>query len=353
MARLLTIVFFLGLLSLLAGYASVSLSNDSLLLGIGWFALIWPLLALFAALPFHAVRWAGERCWPNIDHGRRFVLRRAASLAAASVAAPMALRSIARAGDSPIERRVPVSVAGRHPDLDGLRIAHISDLHVDRWFPPERIVDLVTQVNRLRPHIIALTGDVADDRVEVIRSTVAPLAKLAAPLGRYFVTGNHEYRPAAGGAASWVEEMKRLGFVVLVNDHRIISVGKARVAVAGVCDHDAAATIPDHAPRVDAAVRGTVKADYRILLAHQPKAVFEAAAAMIDLQLSGHTHGGQCFPGHLLVRLTQPFVAGLHRWRRCLVYVTSGVGTWAAPVRLGASAEIALLLFHSSRAQRA
>ena len=102
-------------------------------------------------------------------------------------------------------------------------------------------------------------------------------------------------------------------------------------------------TAAAHAAKPHAAARGTEKADCRVLLAHQPRSLFDAADAGFDLQLSGHTHGGQCFPGHLLFGLTQPFVYGLHRYRRLQLYVTAGVGTWGVPIRLGAPAEIALV----------
>jgi predicted MPP superfamily phosphohydrolase len=255
---------------------------------------------------------------------------------------------MAEAGKKPAVRRVAVSIEGAHPDLNGFRIAQISDLHVNRWTDPALVGDLVDAVNRLDPHVVALTGDLADDRVERLREAVCPLSRLTAPLGRYFVTGNHEYRPAAGGVLSWITELERLGFTVLLNEHRLLRVKRARLALAGVPDYDAGLTTAAHASRPHAAARGSERADCRVLLAHQPRSLFDAADAGFDLQLSGHTHGGQCFPGHLVVALTQPFVSGLHRYRRLQLYVTSGVGTWGAPIRLGAPAEIALVTIFRS-----
>lgn len=343
MPRFLTLLFFLGLLVLLAGYATGGTQSDSRIFAFGWFCLLWPALTLLLTLPLGLLRRSGARTAPP-NPGRRRLLHRAGTLVAAVASGPMAVQGIAQAARAPSVRRVAVSVAGRHPDLDGFRIVHISDLHVDRWTPGKRIERLVDRVNRLRPHVVALTGDLADDPVALIRPTVAPLREIRAPFGRYFVTGNHEYRTASGGVNAWIDEIRRLGFSALLNEHRIVCPGKACVAIAGVCDYEAGASVPGHRSCPGQAARGTGHADYRILLAHQPRSLFDAADAGFDLQLSGHTHGGQCFPAHLLVCLTQPVLCGLHRHRQMDVYVTAGVGTWGAPFRLGAPAEVALLV---------
>ena len=331
MARFFTAGLFLGLLSLFIGYGLPGIRHDSLLLSAGWFAVLWPGLTLLVALPAKVLEKAGRRYLAGPDPERRQMLSHAASWIAAGTAGPILFRGIAAAGKEPAVRPVTVPVPGRHPDLNGVRIALISDLHLDRWTDPKSVERLVASVNRLRPHLIALAGDLADDRVAVLRNTVAPLAGLTAPFGCYFVTGNHEYRSAAGGVSSWIDEMRRLGFFVLQNDHRLVAIKRAT-----------------HVSRPADAARGTERTDYRLLLAHQPRSLFEAAEAGFDLQLSGHTHGGQCFPGHLLVRFTQPLLSGLYRYQRMQIYVSAGVGTWGAPVRLGAPAEIALLTLRTA-----
>jgi predicted MPP superfamily phosphohydrolase len=344
MTKILTGVFFLGLLSLLVGYGLPAVRHGHLLLAAGWFAVLWPGLALMVVLPVKVLEKVSWALPAGPDPDRRRILSHAASWIATAAAGPLTLRGIAAAGKLPDIRRVTVPVAGGHPDLNGFRLVQISDLHLDRWTDPKRVEHLTASVNRLRPHLIAVTGDLADDRVAVLRNTVAPLTGLSAPFGSYFVTGNHEYRSAAGGVTSWLDEIRRLGFIVLHNDHRVVAVKSARLAVAGVCDFDAAQWHSTHVSRPADAARGTGRTDYRVLLAHQPRSMFEAAEAGFDLQLSGHTHGGQCFPGHLMVRLTQPFLSGLHRYHRLDVYVSAGVGTCGAPIRLGAPAEISLLV---------
>ena len=229
--------------------------------------------------------------------------------------------------------RVTVPIADLPNDLVGFRILQLSDLHIGSTIRRPFVDAVVNRANALRPDLIAVTGDVADGLVPELREHVAPLARLRAPHGAYFVTGNHEYYWDVRG---WTRELERLGIEVLDNEHRLLVQGNGRLVIAGVTDLSAAS---DPA----AAVAGAPHSDVRVLLAHQPRSAFAAQAAGYDLQLSGHTHGGQYFPFNLLVRLFQPFVAGLHRLERMWLYVSRGTGYWGPPLRLGAPAEITLL----------
>jgi predicted MPP superfamily phosphohydrolase len=237
-------------------------------------------------------------------------------------------------------RVVDVPIARLPSDLEGLRIAQLSDLHVGSTLRRAFVERVVHTTNGLAPDLIALTGDVADGFPRALRDDVAPLAALSAPLGKYFVTGNHEYYWDAG---AWVRELERLGFSPLVNAHRVLRRGSGRLLLAGVTDLSAPGGGPGPASDPAAAVAGAPESDVRVLLAHQPKSAFAARAVGFDLQLSGHTHGGQYFPFTLLVRLFQPFVAGLHRLEAMWLYVSRGTGYWGPPLRLGAPAEITLI----------
>ena len=194
--------------------------------------------------------------------------------------------------------------------------------------------------------MVAITGDLVDGSVRrARRRRGAAGAACASRHGSYFVTGNHEYY---SGAGAWVAELRRLGVRVLMNDHVVLRPARAGrprlVVVAGVTD--AGAHHYDPAQRSDprAALAGAPPdAAVRVLLAHQPRSAPAAAAAGFDLQLSGHTHGGQFLPWNLLVRLQQPYVAGLHRLGRMWVYTSRGTGYWGPPKRLGAPSEITLL----------
>jgi uncharacterized protein len=236
--------------------------------------------------------------------------------------------------------RVQVPIERLPADLEGLRIVQLSDLHVGPTLKRDFVARVVETTNGLAPDVVALTGDVADGFPRALRDEVAPLAGLAAPLGKYFVTGNHEYYWDAPG---WVRELEHLGFRALVNAHDVLERGSGRVVLAGVTDLSASRGVPGHGSDPAAAVAGAPASDVRVLLAHQPKSAYAARALGFDLQLSGHTHGGQYFPFNLLVRLFQPFVAGLHRLEAMWLYVSRGTGYWGPPLRLGAPAEITLI----------
>ncbi len=227
--------------------------------------------------------------------------------------------------------RVTVPIAGLPRDLDGFRIVQISDLHVGPTIGRRFVQAVVDTANALDPDVLAFTGDVADGLVPQLRDDVAPLADLRARYGKFFVSGNHEYYWDAPG---WLRELERLGFSVLTNAHRLLRRGAGRLLLAGVTDRGSDPV---------AALAGAPESDVKVLLAHQPSRAFAARAAGFDLQLSGHTHGGQYFPFSLLVRLFQPFVSGLHRLEAMWLYVSRGTGYWGPPLRLGAPSEITLI----------
>ena len=236
--------------------------------------------------------------------------------------------------------RVDVPVVDLPASLDGFRIAQISDIHVGPTIKRPYVEAVVDAVNRLDADLVAVTGDLVDGSVRELAEHVAPLAALRSREGTFFVTGNHEYY---SGAAAWVGELRRLGITVLMNEHVVLQRGDAAIVVAGVTDFSAG-----HFDRAEAsdpvrALAGSPPAALRVLLAHQPRSAAAAEAAGFDLQLSGHTHGGQFLPWNFLVRLQQPFTAGLKRWRRMWVYTSRGTGYWGPPKRFGAPSEITLL----------
>jgi predicted MPP superfamily phosphohydrolase len=237
-----------------------------------------------------------------------------------------------------IEVSVPIS--NLPPDFDGFRIAQISDIHVGPTIKHSYVRMIVDQVNRLGADLIALTGDLADGSVAGVRNEVLPLKDLHAPHGSFFVTGNHEYY---SGAEAWVEEVDRLGFTVLINGNRILRRGSSLITLAGVTDHHAGRFIASHSSSPAAALDGAPGGSVKILLAHQPRSINAAAQEGYDLQVSGHTHGGQYFYGNLLVALSQPFLKGLHKQDNTWIYINSGTGYWGPPLRLGVPSEITLI----------
>jgi predicted MPP superfamily phosphohydrolase len=236
---------------------------------------------------------------------------------------------------------VEVPIAGLPAALHGFTIAQISDLHVGPTIRAGYIQRIVDRVNQLDADAVAITGDIVDGPVPELGPHVAPLAGLRARHGTFFVTGNHEYY---AGAGPWLAEVRRLGIRVLLNEHVVIRQQGASLVLAGVTDFMAHHFDPSHQSDPAAALAGApADAGARVLLAHQPRSATAAEQAGFDLQISGHTHGGQFFPWIFFVRLQQPFTAGLHRLGRLWVYVSRGTGYWGPPKRLAAPSEITRL----------
>ena len=232
---------------------------------------------------------------------------------------------------------VDIPLADLPPSLTGFTIVQLSDIHVGPTIKRDYVQAIVDRVNTLDADLVAITGDVVDGRVADLSPHTAPLADLASRHGTFFVTGNHEYY---SGADQWVGEFACLGMRVLMNEHAVITHGDAQLVVAGVTDYSA--QLFDLAQRSDSdkAMLGSPGGLPKVLLAHQPRSANAAALVGFDLQLSGHTHGGQFWPWPLLVRLQQPYTAGLHRHGRLWVYTSRGTGYWGPPKRFGVPSEI-------------
>jgi len=225
--------------------------------------------------------------------------------------------------------------------LRGFTIVQISDVHVGPTIRQRYVEGIVDAVNRLSPDVVAITGDLVDGSVAELGGHVAPLARLVARDGSFFVTGNHEYY---SGAGPWVAELSRLGIRVLLNEHVVIQRSGAKLVLAGVPDYSAGHFDQAHRSDPQAAIAGApADAQVKVLLAHQPRTAPAAQRAGFDLQLSGHTHGGQFLPWNFFVRLQQPFTAGLHRLGELWIYVSRGTGYWGPPKRFGAPSEITRL----------
>ncbi len=236
---------------------------------------------------------------------------------------------------------VQIPIAGLPPALHGFSVVQISDIHVGATIKRAYLEAIVTLVNAQDADLIAVTGDLVDGSVLQLAPHTAPLAALSARHGAYFVTGNHEYYSDANG---WIAEVRRLGLTVLMNEHVLLSHDGASVLVAGVTDYMAHHFDESHRSDPHAALAGAPPdVAVKMLLAHQPRSADAAAAAGFDLQLSGHTHGGQFFPWNLFVPLQQPYTAGLNRMQQLWIYTSRGTGYWGPPKRLAAPSEITLL----------
>ena len=268
----------------------------------------------------------------------------AASLAAPSARWTLALTGFVTLAGLMIARQRPrvvevdIPVANLPEGLHGFSIAQISDVHVGPTIKRGFVEGIVARVNDLKTDLIAVTGDLVDGSVQHLSHHTAPLAGLSARHGVYFVTGNHEYY---SGEPAWTAEIRRLGLRVLKNEHVVLKHNGASLVLAGVTDLSAHHfDASEHSDPV-AALRGApAHAGARILLAHQPNSAAAAATAGFDVQISGHTHGGQFWPWNFFVRFFQPFTGGLYRLKNLWVYVSRGTGYWGPPNRFGVPSEI-------------
>ncbi|MCL7456522.1 metallophosphoesterase [Micromonospora echinofusca] len=281
---------------------------------------------------------------PDHDPARRLLLARGAAIFAGLTATGLTGYGIRTALGPPQLDRVQIPLAKLPRSMDGLRIATVSDIHLGPLRGRAHTERIVAAINRLDADIVAVVGDLVDGSVAELGEAAEPLRRLRSRHGSYFVTGNHEYY---SGVEEWVQELDRLGLRVMQNERTEIQARGGVLDLAGVNDVTAAGT-GLAAPADYAAALGDRDPNRPVvLLAHQPVAAVEAAKFGVDLQLSGHTHGGQMVPFNLLVKLQQPVVSGLGEVDGTKVYVTNGAGFWGPPVRVGAEPQITLVELRS------
>jgi predicted MPP superfamily phosphohydrolase len=312
-----------------------------LMVGLASSLLVLTLMRDAALVSIHVAGWlipdALAQAWPAVLPGVGR-LRELSALAVPVLALAAALAGWLGARRTAAVRRVDIPIAGLPAALEGFAIVQLSDIHVGNTIGRDYVEAIVRRANSLQPDVVAITGDLVDGTVARLAHDVAPLADLRSRYGTFFVTGNHEYY---SGAGPWLVEFQRLGFQVLLNRHVVIEQGGAKLAIAGVTDYSGHHFSEAHRSDPAAAIRGAPDdIAAKILLAHQPRSSAAAADAGFDLQLSGHTHGGQFLPWNFFVRLQQPYTAGLARLRSMWVYTSRGTGYWGPPMRLGAPSEI-------------
>ena len=237
----------------------------------------------------------------------------------------------------PYLKSITVPIKNLPEEFKDFTIVQFTDIHVGPTLKRDYLQKIVELINNLNADLIAFTGDFVDGSVSYLKKEVEPSKELSAPYGKYFVTGNHEYY---SGVEAWVDEAKNLGFDVLLNEHRIIEKNGSQILLAGVTDTSGGQFLKSHKTDPKTAIKEAPSDIVKILLAHQPKSLYEAAEAGYDLQLSGHTHGGQYIPWNYFATLGQPFSKGLNKFKDTWIYVSQGTGYWGPPLRIGASSEI-------------
>lgn len=271
---------------------------------------------------------------------RRELFARAAGIGSFAVASGVSATAALGATGPIAVRRVEIGVAGLDPRLAGFRFVQITDMHIGPILRGDFVREVVGIANGLDADVIVLTGDLVDGSVAELRDIVAPLADLRAREGAFLVTGNHEHYV---GADEWVRHLGTLGVRALRNAHVVVGAARGGITLAGVDDYAAANDAAGGGPDLSRALEGADRSRATVLLAHQPKAVHDAAREGVSVQLSGHTHGGQMWPFGLFVRLVQPAVRGLHFFGATALYVSSGTGFWGPPMRLGTEAEVTVV----------
>ncbi|MFF5897300.1 metallophosphoesterase [Streptomyces argenteolus] len=341
-----TVVFLLGLvvmpLAMARGHGrrqqdGAAIIGDSLL-GAGWVLFTWSVL--LGVLLRLALRVTG------VGDGQDRA--RIVTWVVLGVAAVLLAWGYAEARRVPRVRRVDVTLPRLGAGLDGTRVVLITDTHYGPLDRARWSARVCAKVNTLDADLVCHTGDIADGTAERRRAQATPLGTVRAARARVYVTGNHEYYSEAQG---WVDLMGELGWEPLRNRHLLLERGGDTLVVAGVDDVTAESSgLPGHRAHLAGALDGADPDLPVLLLAHQPAFVDRAAARGVDLQLSGHTHGGQIWPFHHLVRIDQPVVAGLSRHgARTLLYTSRGTGFWGPPFRVFAPSEITLLVLRSPR----
>jgi predicted MPP superfamily phosphohydrolase len=305
---------------------------------LSWVAYIWMGFALYLFL-FTVLTDAGRGMAAALgvlpkDPERRLFLARSIAASVGAAAGLIGLGGMANAlrGFDVRHVRIPLAKLPRH--ASGYLIVQMSDVHVGPTIGREFVEAVVRRTNELAPDMVVITGDLVDGSVDQLRELVSPLGGLSAKDGVYFVTGNHEYY---SGADEWIAHLRTLGIRVLRNERVDV---RGLFELAGVDDVSASRMLSHHGQDIAGAVAGRDESRPLVLLAHQPKAMREAVAAGVDLQLSGHVHGGQMVPFNWLARLDQPLVAGLHLVEKTWVYVSTGTGYWGPPMRVGPGAEL-------------
>ncbi len=295
---------------------------------------------------FLLTKWLWKRCFSKKhvkqEHsspknlGRRYFIQNSISAGITVAAAGMVAYGANEALNLPQTKYIQVPIQNLPKSFHGFSIVQLTDLHINKPWPISRMEKIVEQVNALNADTVVITGDLSDSHVKHVQTHTEPLRKLKAKDGKYFVTGNHEYYT---NIKQWLEEVARLELINLHNEYRAIERDGQRLLMCGVPDLQAPNFIGEDSDPI-AAQKGSRLDDIKILLSHQPQSIYKAVTVGYDLQISGHTHGGQFFPWTYVIDFIQPYVHGLYKVENTHLYVSRGTGYWGPPVRVGAPAEI-------------
>tara|TARA_B100000214_G_scaffold375025_2_gene359695 strand:- start:1644 stop:2810 length:1167 start_codon:yes stop_codon:yes gene_type:complete len=243
-----------------------------------------------------------------------------------------------RKGPSIIEQDVYINELPN--EFENFTIAQISDLHVGPTIKIDYVNKVRKKIGHINPDLIAVTGDLVDGSVKHLSKDLQPFKDMIARYGTYFVTGNHEYY---SGVDAWLDETDKLGLTNLINENRLISKREEQIAIAGITDFRAHYIKSSHLSNPEKAIESIEEGMVKIMLAHQPNSIYSVHEAGVNLQLSGHTHGGQFWPLTYPTSLANAYLAGHYDHNGTQIYVNRGTGYWGPPLRVGVPAEITLI----------
>jgi len=339
---------FIFLLMFLAVAARISIAivgHSAVLTFAAWlgYSTIGIVSLLFVAaavkLGFSVLGYSIAKATPKFSPSRRIFLSKTVGVTLSTAVAPMAVYGVYRAVGEPVVKDVRVDSSNTPEGLKGFKIVQLTDVHTGPTIDGEKVQSIVEIANSLNPDIVVITGDMVDGSAKFIADYVKPLSELKSTHGSYFVTGNHEYY---SGADAWIRLMEKNRIKVLNNSNEILSHKGANLMVAGIPDIHS--EMFGHEKYNPAKAKLTDKHyDYSIILSHRPEIADEISKYGYDLQLSGHTHGGQYFPWTFAIHLVHRYVRGLYDVNGMKLYVSQGTAYWGPPLRIGAESEITLL----------
>lgn len=326
----LTVLCILGVIAIPVGYSVSHQVPRSRFFWLSWAGYIW-MGIFFMGLWISTLYFVLTSFFPNLP------IRPDHILVAIIL---VCLWSLFQGLKHPVVRVQDVSVKGLK---NSFKLVQITDLHMGLLnHDHEWLKRIVNKINQLEPDFVALTGDLVEGKWAEVEHMLGPVSEIKARLGKLYVTGNHEF---IHGGMMWERKMAEFGWTVLHNSHQIFSIQNSQVMIAGVPDRmvkrfeDSLRSVPEKA------LKSSESVDCKILLAHEPASVWDLETEIPDVILSGHTHGGQIFPFHFLVRMVQPVVNGWKKLRGTQVFAHPGTGLWGPPMRLGSENQIVLMNF--------